>query len=144
MKLASGDRKLIQEAINVIIRSRPVRLKDTGDVGAALITPEGNVYSGVCLGFQCGIGTCGEYQAIGAMISGGEKVIRAIVAVWFDDKTGRYQVIPPCGKCRETISQICRENRNTEVIISESEKVKLSELLPHPWEYIMEKGPDSE
>jgi cytidine deaminase len=133
MKLTTQDKKLIEEAKKIIVKSRPVQLKGTGDVGAALITPKGNIYHGVCIGFYCGIDSCGEYQAIGAMISNGEKEIKTIVAVWYDEKTKKYQVIPPCGVCREMIKQACRKNMNTDVIISGSRKVKLRELLPHSW-----------
>ena len=133
MKLTIRDKELIEAAKQVIIKSRPVKLKGTGDVGAALFTTKGHIYRGVCIGFYCGIDSCGEYQAIGSMISNGEKEIRTIVAVWFDEKRKRYQVVPPCGKCREMIWQACKKNSNTEVIISGSKKVKLKELLPNAW-----------
>ncbi len=140
MKLSIQDKQLIGEAKHIIVKSRPVRLDNTGDVGAALVTPQGNVYRGVCTGFGCGIDSCAEFQAIGAMISNGEKEIKKIVAVWFDKKTGKYQVIPPCGKCREMIKQVCKKNHKTEVIISESKKVSLKDLLPHSWGGTIDQG----
>ncbi len=139
MKLTAKDKNLIEEAKRIIVKSNPVKLIGTGDVGAALITSKGNIYRGVCIGFYCGIDSCGEYQAIGAMISNGEKGIKSIVAVWFDEKTKKYRVIPPCGKCREMIKQACRKNINAEVIISGTKKVKLKELLPHSWGGTLEK-----
>ena len=122
MKLTKEDKKLIEEAKQIIVKSRPVNLIDTGDVGSALITPKGNIFGGVSMGFYCGIGSCAEYQAIGSMISNGEKEIKTIVAVWYDEKTKKYQVIPPCGKCREQIAQASKKNKNTEVIISKTKK----------------------
>ena len=104
-----------------------------------LVESKGNIYSGVCLGFFCGIGSCGEYQAIGSMISNGEKEIKTIVAVLYDEKTKKYGIIPPCGKCREMIWQTSKKNQNTEVIISKSKKVKLKELLPNAWGGSIEK-----
>jgi len=139
MKLTAPDNKLIEEAKQIIIKSKPVNLIGTGDVGAALITSKGNIFRGVCIGFYCGIDSCGEYQAIGAMVSNGEKEIKSIVAVLYDDETSKYTVIPPCGKCREMIWQACKKNKETEVIISETEKVKLKELLPHAWGGSLEK-----
>ena len=139
MKLTIKDNELIEEAKQVIVKSRPVKLIDTGDVGSALITPKGNIFRGVSLGFYCGIGSCGEYQAIGSMISNGEKEIKTIVAVWYDEKTKKYQVIPPCGKCREMIWQASKKNQNTEVIVSETKKIKLKELLPYYWGCSIEK-----
>jgi len=126
MKLDKGDKMLIEKAKEIIVKSAPVKLIDTGTVGASLITSQGNIYSGVCIGHYCGIGSCGEYQAIGNMISNGEKEIKKIVAV-----TDSGKVISPCGKCREMISQTCRKNKDTEVIISSSKKVKLKDLLPY-------------
>ena len=73
------------------------------------------------------------------MISNGEKEIKTIVAVKYDNTTNKYTVIPPCGKCREMILQSCKKNKDTEVIISESDKVKLSELIPHSWGGSIEK-----
>jgi cytidine deaminase len=139
MNLTTADRKLIAEAKKTIIRSKPVNLIDTGDTGTALVTSKNNIYSGVSLGFYCGIGSCAEYQAVGSMISGGEKEIKTIVAVFYDGKRKKYSIVPPCGKCREMIFQACRKNKDTEVIISETEKVKLKELLPHPWGGSIEK-----
>jgi cytidine deaminase len=139
MKLTKKEKELIEKAKEIILKSKPVNLIDTGSVGAALITSKGNIYQGVSLGFYCGIGSCGEYQAIGNMISNGEKEIKTIVAVIYDAKTKKYEVLPPCGKCREMISQACRKNKDTEVIISDSEKIKLSELLPYAYSGSIEK-----
>ena len=133
MKLTKEDKKLIEEAKQIIVKSRPINLIDTGDVGSALKTLKGNIFRGVCLGFFCGIGSCGEYQAIGSMISNGEKEIKTIVAVWYDEKKKRYEVIPPCGKCREMIHQLDKKNWNAEMIIPGNKKVKLKDLLPHSW-----------
>ncbi|MFW6233387.1 MAG: cytidine deaminase [Nanoarchaeota archaeon] len=139
MKITKQDEQLIEKAKKIIIKSKPVNLIDTGEVGCALITSKGNIFQGVSLGFFCGIGSCGEYQAIGNMISNGEKEIKKIVAVWYDEKNKKYYVIPPCGKCREMIHQIGKKNWNTEVIISRKKKLKLKDLLPHAWEGIIEK-----
>jgi len=140
MKLTKADKELIEEAKQIIVKSRPVKLIDTGDVGSALITSKGNIFRGVSLGFFCGIGSCGEYQAIGSMISNGEKEVKTIVAVWYDEKTKKYSVVPPCGKCREMIHQASKKNWKTEVIISNTKKVRLKELLPNSWGGSIEIG----
>jgi cytidine deaminase len=139
MKLTKQDKYLIEEAKRIILKSAPVNLADTGDVGAALLTNKGNLFTGVCTGFYCGIGSCAEYQAIGNMISNGEKKIRTIVAVWHDDIKDRYEVIPPCGKCREMMNQLCRSSQKIEVIISNTKKVLLKELLPYAWDGTIDK-----
>jgi cytidine deaminase len=134
MQLTKEDKNLIEKAKEIIIKSRPINLIDTGDVGSALITFKGNIFQGVSMGFYCGIGSCGEYQAIGNMISNGEKDIKTIVAV---SKGGR--IMPPCGKCREMIKQASKNNLATYVIISKNKKVKLKELLPYPYKSNLEK-----
>jgi len=131
--LTKEDKELIAKAKEIIVKSAPVKIKNVGDVGSALITSRGNIFQGVCMDFYSGIGSCGEYQAIGNMISNGEKEIKKIVAVWYDDKTKKYKVIPPCGKCREMIHQLNKKNWKAEVIISENKKVKLEDLLPYSW-----------
>jgi len=40
-------------------------------------------------------------------------------------------VLPPCGRCREFMYQIDRNNLDTEVIISDTKTVTLRELLPY-------------
>ncbi len=139
MKLTQEDKELIEKAKGIIPKAKELNLHDTGDVGAALITSKGNLYYGVCTGFWCGIGSCGEYQAIGNMISNGEKDIKTIVAVYFDEKNNKYEVIPPCGKCREMMHQLGKNSEDTEVIISKGEKVKLKELLPYAYKGTIEK-----
>jgi len=134
MKLTEEDKNLIEQAKKIILKSKSVKLVDTADIGSALLSSKGNIYSGVNLGFYCGIGSCGEYQAIGSMISNGEKDIKTIVAV---SSNGR--IVPPCGKCREMISQLSKKNKDTFVIVSSNKKVKLKELLPYSWEGTIEK-----
>lgn len=139
MKLTKEDKVLIEEAKKAVVRAGPVNLIDTGNVGAALITSKGNIFSGVSLGFYCGIASCGEYQAIGAMISNGEKEIKKIAAVMLNEKTGKYRVVPPCGKCREMMMQACKKNHKTEVVVSSSRKELLKDLLPFGWGGYLEK-----
>jgi len=43
---------------------------------------------------------------------------------------------PPCGSCREFISQFHDENFKAEVMVSEGKIVTLKELLPHDWREI--------
>lgn len=134
MQVTKEDEELIERAREIILKSNKIDLCNTSDVGSALVTPEGNIYAGVCMGHFCGIGSCAEYQAIGNMISNGEKEIKTIVAVLFDKKKKKFVgIIPPCGKCREMIKQTSKKNYETNVIISKSKKVKLKDLLPYSW-----------
>lgn len=104
------------------------RSSSAGSVAAALLTDQGNVYRGVCIDTPCSMGFCAEHAAIAAMITAGENRIVKIVAVY---ETG--EIIPPCGRCREFISQIHDENRTCEVMLKDK-VVTIEQLLPERWE----------
>jgi cytidine deaminase len=123
--------ELIEKARSVV---SPQRIGDylVGDVGCALLTGQGNVYLGVCIDSGSGIGFCAEHSAIAAMVTAGEYRIKKIVAVW-QDASDTY-ILSPCGRCREFIRQIHKDNLDTEVILDLDKVLKLAELLPyHDW-----------
>lgn len=99
-----------------------------GSVAAALITDQGNVYTGVCIDTPCSMGFCAEHAAIAAMITAGESRIEKIVAV--NDEAG---IVAPCGRCREFMYQINHDNYSTQILLR-SGIVTLEELLPHVWD----------
>jgi cytidine deaminase len=125
---------LIQRAASVV---RPRATTDgrlIGDVGATLLTDNGNHYSGVCIDTGSGTGFCAEHSAIAAMVTAGEYRIAKIVAVWRDERDGKLYVLPPCGRCREFIRQIDEGILETEVVLAGAKTLKLKELLPyHEW-----------
>lgn len=95
-------------------------------VAAALVTKEGNLYTGVCIDTGCGMGFCAEHSAIAQMITNNESEIKMIIAM------GEENIIfPPCGRCREFMYQINRENLKTQIMVAEDKVVTLDELLPH-------------
>ena len=104
---------------------------DAGDVGAAILTENGNIYVGACIDATCGLGFCAEQAAAAAMITAGENTIQKIIAV---DKDGK--ILPPCGRCREFLSQIGDNNLQAEVMVGEDTIVKLIDLLPYDWRKI--------
>ena len=111
-----------------------------GDVGAALTTPSGSIYRGVCIDTGSGTGFCAEHAAIAAMVTAGEYRIERIVAVWRDEPARLY-VLPPCGRCREFIRQIDPANLDTEVILDLDRSATLRELLPaHAWPQPLDLG----
>ena len=99
-----------------------------GSVAAALITDQGNVYTGVCIDTPCSMGFCAEHAAIAAMVTAGESRIEKIVAV--NDEAG---IVAPCGRCREFMYQINHDNYSTQILLR-SGIVTLVELLPHVWD----------
>jgi cytidine deaminase len=111
---------------------KPRRLSPTAEaagVGAALRTTSGRVYVGVCIDTACSMGFCAEHAAAAAMVTAGEHQVVEMIAVNWDGR-----IIPPCGRCREFISQLHPENRHALVKIGESTTLPLGDLLPHIWE----------
>jgi cytidine deaminase len=109
----------------------PRRLSDAaeaGGVGAALLTPHGAVYTGVCIDTACSMGFCAEHAAAAAMVTAGESQVLRMVAVNWDGA-----VLPPCGRCREFISQLHPLNLDAEVLVADGVVVSLRQLLPHDW-----------
>ncbi len=104
-----------------------------GEVSAALVTAAGNIYTGISLSAACGIGFCAEYGAVAQMILNGESRIQKLVAVSGDGK-----FMPPCGRCRELLYQIDRENLKTEIILGLDRSVRLERLLPERWQDLWE------
>ncbi|MCW3839002.1 hypothetical protein ONA70_02680 [Micromonospora yasonensis] len=124
----TSNEELIQAA-RAVLNPHVVGDRLFGDVGAALVTSNGNRYTGVCIDTGSGTGFCAEHSAIAAMVTAGEYQIARIVAVWRDDEGALY-VLPPCGRCREFIRQIDHGNINTEVILGRNRSATLRELLP--------------
>jgi len=120
--------QLIKEAKKLVGEFRLSKhFLSAGSVGAALVTKAGNVYTGICIDLACGIGFCAEHSAIAEMLKHRETEIKMIVAV------AKHGIIPPCGRCREMIAQVDRNNLNTLVILSERKAVRLKVLLPNLW-----------
>ena len=125
-----SDHDLIACAVSVV-NARRIGDYLVGDVGCALVSESGAVYTGVCIDVTCGIGFCAEHSAIAAMVTAGENRIAKIVAVWADGE-GAVSVLAPCGRCREFMRQIQDGALHTQVILGRDEVVTLADLLPHP------------
>lgn len=100
----------------------------SGGVGAAVLTKQGNIYTGVCIDTDCSLGMCAERNALSTMITNGEYEVEMIIAV---TKVGK--VIPPCGACREFIWQL-KNSRDIKVVLDNEETVvNLEDLMPYPY-----------
>jgi cytidine deaminase len=97
-------------------------------VGAALLTPEGEIYSG------CNVenaaypqGACAEAGAISAMARAGRRRIAEVVVVG-----GGAGLCTPCGGCRQRLREFA--SADTPIHVAGPEGVKasftLAELLP--------------
>ena len=64
--------------------TRPRRLSDraeAGEVGAALVTGSGRVYTGTCIDTAGSMGFCAEHAAAAAMVAAGESRVVRMIAV---------------------------------------------------------------
>ena len=102
---------------------------EAGDVGAALVTDDGRMFTGCSVDCKCGIGFCAEHAAVAEMLKTRRSRVRAVVAV-----NGNRTILPPCGRCRELLYQVDPANMDTDVILAPDRVVKLRDLLPYPWQ----------
>ena len=120
--------ELYKKAKSVINPRKLSEYAEAGGVGAAILTESGRVYTGVCIDTGCSMGLCAEHAAAAAMITAGESRVSKMIAVGWDGR-----IMPPCGRCREFISQLHNDNQNTEVMVGEGVIVTIRELLPYDW-----------
>lgn len=103
---------------------------EVGSVGAALLTDQGNVYTGICIDTACSLGMCAERNAIGTMLTQGEERIQKIVAVTSDGN-----VVLPCGVCREAMMQLGVWAADIEILCDYKNlrSCTLASLMPDWW-----------
>ena len=100
-------------------------------MAAAIESASGKIYTGVCVDSACTLGVCAERNAIFHMITEGENAIRRVIAVGQDGNA-----IPPCGACRELMSQLMPEDyKGVEVMLDYENNriVTLGQLTPEWW-----------
>ena len=133
--LNDRDRELIAAASEAIKRRYR---NDWQEVGAALRTRDGRIYTGVNLDAYLGrMAVCAEAVALGRAITDmGETGIDTIVAVRHPKPTEKDQtirVVSPCGSCRELIWDY---DRNARVIVPDDDGVtvtSIADLLPNKY-----------
>jgi cytidine deaminase len=139
-KLSKADKELIAAATAAIkLRYRD----DWQEVGAALRTRAGTIYTGVNLDAYLGrMAVCAEAVALGrAFVDVGDAGIETIVAVRHpppDAKNQAIAVVSPCGACRELIFDYDAKAR---VIVPNGRTpsvVPIADLLPN--KYSRESG----
>ena len=118
--------QLYAQAKSVLNPRQLSQRAEAGGVGAAILAANGKVYTGVCIDTGSSMGFCAEHAAAGTMVTDGESQVLKMVAVLWDGR-----VVPPCGRCREFISQLHDENDNAEVMVQEGVIVALRDLLPY-------------
>lgn len=122
----------LYDAAKKVLNPREIsKMIEAGGVAAAIESASGKIYVGVCVDTACTLGICAERNAIFHMITNGENAIRRVIAI---NRTGK--VIPPCGACREFMTQLMPDSyRTVEIMmVYETNKVvTLGELTPEWW-----------
>ena len=103
------------------------------NVGAALLAKNGEVYTGCNIENASYTPTnCAERTAFFKAVSEGVKEFKAIAIVGGEDGAKELDYCPPCGVCRQVMSEFC--NDEFIVIIAKSEDeyrvYTLPEILP--------------
>jgi cytidine deaminase len=133
--LSERDRELILAASEAIQRRYRY---DWQEVGAALRTRDGRIYTGVNLDAYLGrMAVCAEAVALGRAVTDvGETGIETIVAVRHpepEEPDQEIAVVSPCGSCRELIWDY---DRNARVIVPGADGpvvAGIRELLPNKY-----------
>lgn len=128
-------KSLADEATKLSVPHKLTEEATAGFVGAALLASNGRVYTGVSLTGACGIQFCGEVGAIMSMLKDSVSQIKAIAAVSNDHK-----LMPPCGRCRELMFEIDRQNLQADMILENGRVVKLADIFPERWQELWEDG----
>lgn len=122
----------LYRAAKKVLQPRDVsKMIEAGGVAAAVESAAGNIYVGVCIDTACTLGVCAERNAIFNMITNGENAIKRVIAI---DRDGK--AIPPCGACREFMTQLMPEDYRGIEIMMDYERgrvMTLGELTPEWW-----------
>jgi cytidine deaminase len=134
-KLGKADKALIAAASSAIKRCYR---DDWQEVGAALRTRSGKIFTGVNLDAYLGrMAVCAEAVALGrAVVDLGDAGIDMIVAVRHpppDAKDQAIAVVSPCGACRELIFDYDPAARVIVPNGSSPAVVPIGELLPNKY-----------
>lgn len=97
---------------------------------SAVVTQNNNVFFGVNIKGDCGLGFCAERNALSTMLTAGETKVEYVLCI---DRSLSPRL--PCGACREFLPQINPDNMNAKIVtsISPLKFVTLKELLPDWW-----------
>ena len=123
---------LIEAAMSVLNPREISPFIEAGGVSAAILTEDGNIYTGVCIDMACSLGMCAERNAISTMITNGESKIKKLVCFMRDCSCGS-----PCGACREYLMQLDKNSKDIQILTNKEtyEYVRLEELVPDWWGY---------
>jgi len=135
-ELNEQDMEVLRQAIEA---SNRLYVRGIQEVGAAVRTAAGQIFSGIHFETAGGFANvCGEITAICCMVSAGHRDLDTVAAVW-RDSNGKHYLLPPCGRCREVISDFnpiawvivsTMQNHWDETAIDRPGKLRITDLLP--------------
>ena len=133
MSLNDQDRKeLVKAAFEA--QKRAYAPYSEFEVGAALLTAEGDVYGGCNIeNAAYGPSNCAERTAFFRAVYDGKRIFSAIAVVGKPRGKDSFEFCAPCGVCRQVMAEFC-DPESFEIILADSpENIRtylLSELLP--------------
>ena len=133
--LSDADAELVEAARLVLVRHyRPFWHM----VSAALRGRDGRIWTGLHLGATVGrMQVCAEVTALGRAILEGDGTVECAVALRHpkpEEAAGRIAVVPPCGACRELLTDY---DPDASVIVpgpGRLRRVTIGVLLPSPYQ----------
>ena len=122
---------MLDAARSVMHEERISEYVSAGEVGAAILSKSGKIYTGICVDTCSTLGICAERNAIFNMLTNGEHEISKVLAILPNGKTGA-----PCGACRELMVQLMPDSyKDIEIMLDydNNRVVTLGELTPEWW-----------
>ena len=103
------------------------------NVGAALLSADGKIYTGCNIENASYTPTnCAERTAFFKAVSEGVKDFTAIAIAGGKEDATELDYCPPCGVCRQVMSEFCKDDFKIFLVKSETEykEYTLTELIP--------------
>lgn len=127
--------KEISELIRVAFSARALSYSPYSNfaVGAAILCRDGEIYSGCNIeNSSYPVGICAERVAISKAFSFGKRDFTAIAIVGGLSNDSKLEYCPPCGMCRQFLSEFCGSDFAVITAKSQAEYklFRLGDLLP--------------
>ena len=125
----------IQELVKTALSMRKMSYTPYShfNVGAALLSADGKIYTGCNIENASYTPTnCAERTAFFKAISEGVKDFTAIAIAGGKEDATELDYCPPCGVCRQVMSEFCKDDFKILLVKSETEykEYTLTELVP--------------
>ena len=136
-----SERQLLDAAQDV--RNRSYSPYSKFQVGAAVLTDDGNVFQGTNIeNASYGLTVCAERNAMFAAVGAGKRKLRALALV--TQKLPGTAFNSPCGACRQVMSEFLPPDAPVLIAVLDGKKrtvyrKQLRDLMPFPFEKFSEK-----